>query len=71
MRAAILALLLVLIVAVSMLALMVSLSGGEVTGFGFLLIGPIPIIVSDGQATALFMVAALVLIALIILRLLR
>ncbi|MCS7117769.1 MAG: DUF131 domain-containing protein [Thaumarchaeota archaeon] len=65
------ALLSVLILAVLMLALLASLPGGEARGFGILLIGPIPIIVSDGQVTSLVAVAALALIALILLRAVR
>lgn len=71
MRSAVLALLSVLILAVLMLALLASLPGGEARGFGILLIGPIPIIVSDGQVTSLVAVAALALIALILLRAVR
>jgi len=45
--------------------------GGEVKGFGIILIGPIPIIVSDGPSFPLVMLLAVTLFLLVVFLVLR
>jgi uncharacterized membrane protein len=45
--------------------------GGEVKGFGIILIGPIPIIVSDGASFPLVMLLAVALFVLLVFLVLR
>jgi uncharacterized membrane protein len=45
--------------------------GGEVKGFGIILIGPIPIIVSDGASFPLVMLLAVALFLLLVFLVLR
>ena len=45
--------------------------GGEVRGFGIILIGPIPIIISDGASFPLVMLLAVVLFLLVVFLVLR
>ncbi len=45
--------------------------GGEVKGFGIILIGPIPVIVSDGPSFPLVMLLAVALFLLVVFLVLR
>jgi uncharacterized membrane protein len=60
-------------VALGLIALMILLGslGGEVKGFGIILIGPIPIIVSDGPSFPLVMLLAVALFLLVVFFVLR
>jgi len=60
-------------VALGLIALMILLGslGGEVKGFGIILIGPIPIIVSDGPSFPLVMLLAVTLFLLVVFLVLR
>jgi uncharacterized membrane protein len=60
-------------VALGLIALMILLGslGGEVKGFGIILIGPIPIIVSDGPSFPLVMLLAVALFLLVVFLVLR
>jgi uncharacterized membrane protein len=73
MRPSFLTLLGIAMVALGLIALTVLLGslGGEVKGFGIILIGPIPIIVSDGASFPLVMLLAVVLFLLVVFLVLR
>jgi uncharacterized membrane protein len=73
MRPSFLTLLGVAMVALGLIALMILLGslGGEVRGFGIILIGPIPIIVSDGASFPLVMLLAVALFLLVVFLVLR
>ena len=60
-------------VALGLIALMILLGslGGEVKGFGIILIGPIPIIVSDGASFPLVMLLAVALFLFVVFFVLR
>jgi len=60
-------------VALGLIALMILLGslGGEVRGFGIILIGPIPVIVSDGASFPLVMLLAVTLFVLVVFLVLR
>jgi uncharacterized membrane protein len=60
-------------VALGLIALMILLGslGGEVKGFGIILIGPIPVIVSDGPSFPLVMLLAVALFLLVVFLVLR
>jgi uncharacterized membrane protein len=60
-------------VALGLIALIVLLwsLGGEVRGFGFILIGPIPIIVSDGASLPLVMLLVVALFLVLVFLVLR
>jgi len=73
MRFSFLTLLGVAMVALGLIILTVLLGslGGEVKGFGIILIGPIPIIVSDGPSFPLVMLLAVALFLLVVFLVLR
>jgi len=73
MRSSFLTLLGVAMVALGLIALMILLGslGGEVKGFGIILIGPIPVIVSDGASFPLVMLLAVALFLLVVFLVLR
>jgi uncharacterized membrane protein len=73
MRSSFLTLLGIAMVALGLIALMILLGslGGEVKGFGIVLIGPIPIIVSDGPSFPLVMLLAVTLFLLVVFLVLR
>jgi uncharacterized membrane protein len=73
MRSSFLTLLGVAMVALGLIILTVLLGslGGEVKGFGIILIGPIPIIVSDGASFPLVMLLAVALFVLLVFLVLR
>jgi uncharacterized membrane protein len=73
MRSSFLTLLGIAMVALGLIVLTVLLGslGGEVKGFGIILIGPIPIIVSDGASFPLVMLLAVVLFLLVVFLVLR
>jgi uncharacterized membrane protein len=73
MRPSSLTLLGIAMVALGLIALMILLGslGGEVKGFGIILIGPIPIIVSDGSSFPLVMLLAVALFLLLVFLVLR
>jgi len=73
MRSSFLTLLGVAMVALGLIILTVLLGslGGEVKGFGIILIGPIPIIVSDGPSFPLVMLLAVTLFLLVVFLVLR
>jgi uncharacterized membrane protein len=73
MRPSFLTLLGIAMVALGLIALTVLLGslGGEVKGFGIILIGPIPIIVSDGASFPFVMLLAVALFLLVIFLVLR
>jgi uncharacterized membrane protein len=73
MRPSSLTLLGIAMVALGLIALMILLGslGGEVKGFGIILIGPIPIIVSDGASFPLVMLLAVALFLLVVFLVLR
>jgi uncharacterized membrane protein len=73
MRSSFLTLLGIAMVALGLIALMILLGslGGEVKGFGIILIGPIPIIVSDGPSFPLVMLLAVALFLLVVFLVLR
>jgi uncharacterized membrane protein len=73
MRSSFLTLLGIAMVALGLIILMVLLGslGGEVKGFGIILIGPIPIIVSDGASFPLVMLLAVALFLLVVFLVLR
>jgi uncharacterized membrane protein len=73
MRSSFLTLLGVAMVALGLIVLTVLLGslGGEVKGFGIILIGPIPIIVSDGASFPLVMLLAVALFVLLVFLVLR
>jgi uncharacterized membrane protein len=73
MRPSFLTLLGIAMVALGLIVLTVLLGslGGEVKGFGIILIGPIPIIVSDGASFPLVMLLAVVLFLLVVFLVLR
>jgi uncharacterized membrane protein len=73
MRSSFLTLLGVAMVALGLIILTVLLGslGGEVKGFGIILIGPIPIIVSDGASFPLVMLLAVALFLLLVFLVLR
>jgi uncharacterized membrane protein len=60
-------------VALGLIALMILLGsfGGEVKGFGIILIGPIPVIISDGPSFPLVMLLAVTLFLLVVFLVLR
>jgi uncharacterized membrane protein len=61
------------VVALGLIALMILLGslGGEVRAFGIILIGPIPIIASDGASFPLVMLLAVALFLLVVFLVLR
>jgi uncharacterized membrane protein len=73
MRSSFLTFLGIAMVALGLIALMVLLGslGGEVKGFGIILIGPIPVIVSDGPSFPLVMLLAVALFLLVVFLVLR
>jgi uncharacterized membrane protein len=73
MRPSFLTLLGVAIIALGLIVLTVLLGslGGEVKGFGIILIGPIPVIVSDGSSFPLVMLLAVALFLLVVFLVLR
>jgi uncharacterized membrane protein len=73
MRSSFLTFLGIAMVALGLIALMILLGslGGEVKGFGIILIGPIPIIVSDGASFPLVMLLAVALFLLVVFLVLR
>jgi uncharacterized membrane protein len=73
MRPSSLTLLGIAMVALGLIILTVLLGslGGEVKGFGIVLIGPIPIIVSDGASFPLVMLLAVALFLLVVFLVLR
>jgi uncharacterized membrane protein len=73
MRPSSLTLLGIAMVALGLIALMILLGslGGEVKGFGIILIGPIPVIVSDGASFPLVMLLAVALFLLVVFLVLR
>jgi uncharacterized membrane protein len=73
MRSSFLTLLGIAMVALGLIALMILLGslGGEVKGFGIILIGPIPVIVSDGPSFPLVMLLAVALFLLLVFLVLR
>jgi uncharacterized membrane protein len=73
MRSSFLTLLGIAMVALGLIALMILLGslGGEVKGFGIILIGPIPIIVLDGASFPLVMLLAVALFLLVVFLVLR
>jgi len=73
MRSSFLTLLGIAMVALGLIVLTVLLGslGGEVRGFGIILIGPIPIIISDGASFPLVMLLAVVLFLLVVFLVLR
>jgi uncharacterized membrane protein len=73
MRPSFLTLLGIAMVALGLIILTVLLGslGGEVRGFGIILIGPIPVIVSDGASFPLVMLLAVVLFLLVVFLVLR
>jgi uncharacterized membrane protein len=73
MRSSFLTLLGIAMVALGLIALMILLGslGGEVKGFGIILIGPIPVIVSDGASFPLVMLLAVALFLLVVFLVLR
>jgi uncharacterized membrane protein len=73
MRSSSLTLLGIAMVALGLIALMILLGnlGGEVKGFGIILIGPIPVIVSDGASFPLVMLLAVALFLLVVFLVLR
>ncbi|MFZ8856881.1 MAG: DUF131 domain-containing protein [Candidatus Caldarchaeales archaeon] len=73
MRSSFLTLLGIAMVALGLIVLTVLLGslGGEVRGFGIILVGPIPIIISDGASFPLVMLLAVVLFLLVVFLVLR
>jgi uncharacterized membrane protein len=73
MRPSFLTLLGIAMVALGLIILTVLLGslGGEVEGFGIILIGPIPVIVSDGPSFPLVMLLAVALFLLVVFLVLR
>jgi uncharacterized membrane protein len=73
MRSSFLTLLGIAMVALGLIALMILLGslGGEVKGFGIILIGPIPIIVSDGASFPLVTLLTVALFLLVVFLVLR
>jgi uncharacterized membrane protein len=73
MRSSFLTLLGIAMVALGLIALMILLGslGGEVKGFGIILIGPIPVIISDGASIPLVMLLAVALFLLVVFLVLR
>jgi uncharacterized membrane protein len=73
MRSSFLTLLGIAMVALGLIALMILLGslGGEVKGFGIILIGPIPVIVSDGASFPLVMLLAVALFLIVVFLVLR
>jgi uncharacterized membrane protein len=73
MRPSFLTLLGIAMVALGLIVLTVLLGslGGEVRGFGIILIGPIPVIVSDGASFPLVMLLAVALFLLVVFLVLR
>jgi uncharacterized membrane protein len=73
MRSSFLTFLGIAMVALGLIALMILLGslGGEVKGFGIILMGPIPIIVSDGASFPLVMLPAVALFLLVVFLVLR
>jgi uncharacterized membrane protein len=73
MRSSFLTFLGIAMVALGLIALMILLGslGGEVKGFGIILIGPIPVIVSDGPSFPLVMLLAVALFLLVVFLVLR
>jgi uncharacterized membrane protein len=73
MRSSFLTFLGIAMVALGLIALMILLGslGGEVRAFGIILIGPIPIIVSDGASFPLVMLLAVALFLLVVFLVLR
>jgi uncharacterized membrane protein len=73
MRSSFLTLLGIAMVALGLIILTVLLGslGGEVKGFGIILIGPIPVIVSDGASFPLVMLLAVALFLLVVFLVLR
>jgi Protein of unknown function DUF131. len=73
MRSSFLTLLGIAMVALGLIALMILLGslGGEVRAFGIIMIGPIPVIVSDGPSFPLVMLLAVALFLLVVFLVLR
>ena len=73
MRPSFLTLLGIAIVTLGLIAMTILLGslGGEVKGFGIILIGPIPVIVSDGASFPLVMLLAVALFLLVVFLVLR
>jgi uncharacterized membrane protein len=73
MRSSFLTLLGIAMVALGLIVLTVLLGrlGGEVKGFGIILIGPIPVIISDGASFPLVMLLAVTLFVLVVFLVLR
>jgi uncharacterized membrane protein len=73
MRSSFLTFLGIAMVALGLIALMILLGslGGEVRAFGIIMIGPIPIIVSDGPSFPLVMLLAVALFLLVVFLVLR
>jgi uncharacterized membrane protein len=73
MRSSFLTLLGIAMVALGLIILTVLIGslGGEVKGFGIILIGPIPVIVSDGPSFPLVMLLAVALFLLVVFLVLR
>jgi uncharacterized membrane protein len=73
MRSSFLTLLGIAMVALGLIILTVLLGslGGEVKGFGIILIGPMPVIVSDGASFPLVMLLAVALFLLVVFLVLR
>jgi uncharacterized membrane protein len=73
MRSSFLTLLGIAMVALGLIILTVLLGslGGEFKGFGIILIGPIPVIVSDGPSFPLVMLLAVALFLLVVFLVLR
>jgi uncharacterized membrane protein len=73
MRSSFLTLLGIAMVALGLIILTVLLGslGGEVKGFGIILIGPIPVIISDGPSFPLVMLLAVTLFLLVVFLVLR
>jgi len=73
MRPSFLTLLGIAMVALGLIAMTILLGslGGEVKGFGIILIGPIPVIVSDGASLPLVMLLAVALFLLVVFLVLR
>jgi uncharacterized membrane protein len=73
MRSSYLTLLGIAMVALGLIVLTVLIGnlGGEVKGFGIILIGPIPLIVSDGASFPLVMLLAVALFLLVVFLVLR
>ncbi|MCS6788467.1 MAG: DUF131 domain-containing protein [Aigarchaeota archaeon] len=71
MRVVVVALLLIVVGIALMLLAASQTEGAEFRGFGFILIGPIPVFVSDGQAVLMTALIALTVFVAVLLRALR